>query len=127
MPKIKKKKVKTKSLENLLAYKSKKGIVQIGRKTSEKFPEIQITPSSSKKIFNDAFCLSNSNSEISLDFESSVENIENLVVNYDENAENFVEHDSSDNKSDSENSVLSDFKTTLLDSDFDPNISDTEF
>ena len=63
-------------------------------------------------------------SEISLDFESSVEN---LVVNYDENAENFVEHDSSDNKSDSENSVLSDFKTTLLDSDFDPNISDTKF
>jgi hypothetical protein len=112
MPKIKKKKVKTKSLENLLAYKSKKGIVQIGRKTSEKFPEIQITPSSSKKIFNDAFCLSNSNPKISLDFESSVEN---LVVNYDENAENFVEHDSSDNKSNSENSVLSDFNSTILD------------
>ena len=92
MPKSKKKKVKTKSLENLLAYKSKKGIVQIEPKTSEKFSEIQITPSSSKKIFNDAFCLSNSNSEISLDFESSVENTENLVVNYDENAENFVDH-----------------------------------
>ena len=71
-------------------------------KTSEKFPEIQITPSFSNKIFKDVFCLSNSNSEISLDFESSVEN---LVVNYDENAENFVEHDFSDNKSDSENSV----------------------
>ena len=38
-----------------------------------------------------------------------------MVVNYDENAENFVEHDSSDNKSDSENSVLSDFNSTLLD------------
>ena len=50
-----------------------------------------------------------------------------MVVNYDENVENFVEHDSSDNKSDSENSVLSDFNSTLLDSDFDPNISDTEF
>ena len=57
MPKIKKKKVKTKSLENLLAYKSKKRIVQMEPKTSEKFPEIQITPSSSNKIFNDAFCL----------------------------------------------------------------------
>ena len=42
MPKIKKKKVKTKSLENLLAYKSKKGIVQIEPKTSEKFPDIRL-------------------------------------------------------------------------------------
>ena len=115
MPKIKKKKVNNKSLENLLSCKRKEEIVQIEPKTSEKFPEIQITPSSSNKIFKDAFCLSNSNSEVSLDFESSVENIENLVVNYDENAENFVEHDSSDNKSNSENSVLSDFNSTILD------------